>query len=83
MLLSDIVLPDRDGSDLIEEVRKRPAWRDRPAIAISAYALPEDKSRALAAGFDDFVVKPVDPDQLIELMAEWFAKRRPAAAETP
>ena len=83
MLLSDIGLPDRDGCDLVADVRKRPAWQDRPAIAISAYALPEDKARALAAGFDDFVVKPVDPDQLIELMAEWFAKPRPAGGREP
>ncbi|MDB5297802.1 MAG: Response regulator receiver domain, partial [Phycisphaerales bacterium] len=46
--------------------------------AVSAYALPEDRARALAAGFDDFVVKPVDPDQLIEMLAGWVAKRRTA-----
>ncbi|CAA9440451.1 MAG: hypothetical protein AVDCRST_MAG64-4119 [uncultured Phycisphaerae bacterium] len=80
MLLSDIGLPDQDGCELVTQIRRRPEWRGRPAIAISAYALPEDKARALAAGFDDFVVKPVDPDKLIELMAEWFAKPRPVAA---
>ena len=70
VLLSDIGLPDRDGCELIAELRTRPAWRGKPALAISAYALPEDRKRALAAGFDGFVTKPVDPDQLIATVLE-------------
>jgi signal transduction histidine kinase/ActR/RegA family two-component response regulator len=70
VLLSDIGLPDRDGCELIAELRRRPRWHGRPALAISAYALPEDRKRALAAGFDEFVVKPVDPDALIATVVE-------------
>lgn len=81
VLLSDIGLPDRDGCDLIAELRKRPEWQRVPALAVSAYAMPEDRERAIRAGFDDFVVKPVAPDALLQLTAEAVRKpREPQAA---
>lgn len=73
LLLSDIGLPGRDGYDLIQTLRKDPAWKHKPAIAVSAYATPEDKDRALSAGFDAFIVKPVDPDDLVAVVAYWLA----------
>jgi CheY-like chemotaxis protein len=72
LLLSDIGLPDRDGCELMRELRTRPDWTDKPAIAISAYAQPEDKVRAAEAGFSDFVSKPVDPEGLMHLLADKF-----------
>ncbi|HEX8911520.1 MAG TPA: hybrid sensor histidine kinase/response regulator, partial [Humisphaera sp.] len=80
VLLSDIGLPERDGCDLVRELRGRPGWADKPAIAISAYALPEDRDRALRSGFDAFVVKPIDPDALLTMIVEWMEKKRGAAA---
>ena len=76
VLLSDIGLPDRDGCELVAELRRRPEWRDKPALAISAYALPEDRERALKAGFDGFVTKPVDPDKLIDSINAHYDHRR-------
>ncbi|MDR3632569.1 MAG: ATP-binding protein [Isosphaeraceae bacterium] len=70
VLVSDIGMPERDGYDLIREVRAR--GRDAkqvPAIALTAFARSEDRRRAMLAGFQVHVAKPVDPDELTAVVA--------------
>ena len=78
ILLSDIAMPDRDGFDLIRRVRERPADRGGhvPAVAITAYARPEDTERSLASGYQMHVTKPVDMDELIATVASLTATGR-------
>ena len=61
VLISDLGMPDRDGYDLIRAVRSVPTDKGRnvPAIALSAFARSEDRRRALLAGFQTHVAKPV------------------------
>jgi signal transduction histidine kinase/ActR/RegA family two-component response regulator len=69
ILLSDIGMPQQDGYWLIDKVRAATApTRHVCAIALTAYARPEDQQRALAAGFDHFMAKPVEPDTLLKLL---------------
>jgi PAS domain S-box-containing protein len=67
ILISDIGMPDFDGYDLIRKVRSLHDSRVRsiPAIALTAYARNEDRQRALLAGFQMHVSKPVEPRELI------------------
>jgi CheY-like chemotaxis protein len=62
LLVSDIGMPGKDGLQMISELRSQRANRNSgvPAIALTAFAAPEDRSRALLAGFDAFVPKPVE-----------------------
>ena len=62
-------MPDRDGYDLIRQVRGRAAARALPAVALTAFARPEDRRRALLAGFQTHVAKPVDPAELVAVVA--------------
>jgi signal transduction histidine kinase len=66
VLLSDLAMPLRDGYDLMREVRARGLADGVVAVALSAQARPEDRERALAAGFDAHVAKPVDPEALAD-----------------
>ena len=66
VLLSDLAMPQRDGYDLMSEVRARGLGAGMVSIALSAQARPEDRERALAVGFHAHVSKPVDPDALAE-----------------
>ena len=68
VLLADIGMPGANGYDLIREVRRRDAQTARylPAVAVTAYATSADRERALAAGFDDHVSKPVNPAAIIQ-----------------
>ena len=72
LLLADLSMPDEDGLSLIRTIRAREADQGRgrlPAIAVSAYASPRDRDRALAAGYDSHVAKPVNPDDLLRAIA--------------
>jgi CheY-like chemotaxis protein/nitrogen-specific signal transduction histidine kinase len=67
VLVTDIGMPAGDGYELLARVRTLPAERGGrvPAIAVTAYARPEDRRRALEAGFAAHVPKPVDADELV------------------
>jgi PAS domain S-box-containing protein len=67
VILSDIAMPGEDGYALIEKIRAR--GRRTPAIAFTAYAREEDKKRALAAGFQLHLAKPIAPRELAEAVA--------------
>lgn len=71
VLVSDLEMPNEDGLDLIRQVRglKDAEVSSVPAIALTGYAMPEDRRRSLLAGFQAHVSKPVDPHTLIALVA--------------
>ena len=70
VMVSDIGMPDQDGYDLIREIRARGlASKDLPAVALTAFARSEDRRRAMLAGFQVHVSKPVDPDELTAVVA--------------
>jgi CheY-like chemotaxis protein/two-component sensor histidine kinase len=71
VVISDIGMPGEDGYVLIGKVRSLPPDQGgrTPAIALTAYARPEDRTRALARGFNHHVAKPVDPAELLVVIA--------------
>jgi CheY-like chemotaxis protein len=71
LLLSDIGMPGEDGYELIRKVRALPAGRGGkiPAIALTAYARTEDRLRALRAGYQMHISKPVELAELVAVMA--------------
>jgi CheY-like chemotaxis protein len=71
VLVSDIGMPLRDGYDLIRSVRALPREQggDVPALALTAFARPEDRRKALAAGYQLHHAKPVEPLELVALVA--------------
>ncbi|HEX8723636.1 MAG TPA: hybrid sensor histidine kinase/response regulator [Pyrinomonadaceae bacterium] len=71
VLVSDIGMPVADGYALMGRVRDLAAGRARrtPSVALTAYASEEDQRRALAAGFDAHIPKPVEPAELVSLIA--------------
>ena len=71
LLISDIEMPEADGYQLIRKLREMESRRGRraPAIALTAYARTEDRLRSLSAGFDMHVTKPVEPLELLTIVA--------------
>jgi CheY-like chemotaxis protein len=84
VLVSDIGMPGEDGYALIAKLRARPAEAQgrMPAVALTAFARGEDRTRALAAGFDVHVAKPVEPAELVLILAR-LVERRSSAPSTP
>ena len=70
LLISDLGMPDADGYDLIRNIHALPYGVLRKAIAITGFSRDEDRERALAAGYDIFLTKPVELEQLISFIAE-------------
>ena len=69
VLVSDIGMPGEDGYALIRQVRQFMKGRPLPATALTAYARKEDRTRALMAGFQSHVAKPIEPDELLVVVA--------------
>jgi CheY-like chemotaxis protein/anti-sigma regulatory factor (Ser/Thr protein kinase) len=85
VLISDIAMPDEDGFALIRSVRMLPAERggNVPAVALTAYAREDDRNRALAAGFQAHLAKPVEPDDLISTLRRLAGTNSPTPALEP
>jgi len=79
VLLSDLAMPDEDGYSLIRSLRTIEGHRGRrtPAVALTAYVRAQDRARAVDAGFDVFVEKPVDPEELVSVIAGLLDSRGP------
>jgi two-component system, sensor histidine kinase and response regulator len=86
LVLMDVQMPVMDGLTATRRLRADPALRALPVIAMTAGALAGDREACLAAGMNDVVTKPIDPDDLRRALARWLARRDgagPAAAEPP
>ena len=71
VLISDIGMPGEDGYTLLRRVRALgTAAAPIPAIALTAYAREEDRKRALEAGFQTYLAKPVEPEALVRRVGE-------------
>ncbi len=81
-ILADIGMPERDGLDLIRAVRATPRRRRVPALAVTAYATQEDRQRSLAAGYDEHLPKPVDPDRLVEAVLALVGRAEPRGGDS-
>jgi signal transduction histidine kinase len=68
LVISDISMPGTDGYALLAELRRMPGLEAVPAIALTGHAMDEDRARALAAGFNVHIPKPVDPDELLRIV---------------
>lgn len=70
VIVSDIAMPGADGYDLLRRVRASKHETAIPAVAITAYAREEDRERALAFGFQDYLSKPIEPAELIAIVSK-------------
>jgi CheY-like chemotaxis protein len=71
VVLMDVQLPGTDGLTLTRQLKADPATADIAIIAVTAYAMKGDRDKAIAAGCDDYVSKPIDTRTLPELIAKY------------
>jgi len=75
LVLLDISLPDMDGLEILKRIREHKLLNDLPVIALTAHAMAGDRERFLAAGFNDYIMKPiVDEMVLIETINKFVLR---------
>ena len=72
IILMDIMMPEMDGYETLQTIRKQPHYHQLPIIALTAKAMKGDKVKCINAGANDYLAKPVEPYQLISLMRVWL-----------
>jgi len=76
LILMDLSLPKLDGLAATRQIRQFKEARNTPIVAISAHDSPESRTEALAAGCDEYVTKPIDFDQLGEVLKHFLSADR-------
>jgi CheY-like chemotaxis protein/signal transduction histidine kinase len=74
LVLMDLMMPEMDGLTAMREIRKDPAYKRLPIIALTAKAMPDDREQALAAGANDYMAKPFEVDKLVSLCRVWLPR---------
>jgi PAS domain S-box-containing protein len=74
-IFMDMQMPKVNGVEATQQIRRLPGHRDTPIIAMTANAFAEDKAECLAAGMNDFLIKPFNPDQLFAILLRALSQR--------
>jgi CheY-like chemotaxis protein len=72
IVLMDIMMPDMDGYDTMRAIRRIPAFKSLPIVAVTAKAMKGDREKCIEAGAWDYLPKPVDGEQLLSVFRTWL-----------
>ncbi len=74
IILMDVQMPVMDGFTATQKIRKELGMADIPIIALTAHAMKGDREKCFDAGMDDYLSKPIDPDELYRVLHSWLSK---------
>ncbi len=83
LVLMDIQMPEMDGLEATKKIRATPVIKDIPIIAMTAHAMTGDREKSLAAGMNEHITKPIDSNQLYNMLCQWIAPKEAPLATLP
>jgi CheY-like chemotaxis protein len=83
VVLMDIQMPEMDGLEATRQIRKGGVRPDIPIIALTAHALEQERQKAIDAGMNDFLTKPIEPSRLIEVLRGFQEGKFGSSAKQP
>nr|WP_315186601.1 response regulator [uncultured Albidiferax sp.] len=72
LVLCDLQMPVLNGYEVVQRLRSNPLWQVVPVIAVTAFSMPGDRDIALAAGFDNYLTKPITPEIFVQQIAAFL-----------
>ncbi|HSH90388.1 MAG TPA: response regulator, partial [Ramlibacter sp.] len=76
LVFMDMQMPVMDGVTATREIRKLPQFAHLPVVAMTANAMEQDRRKCMEAGMNDFLVKPIDPDDMASILMRWIRPRQ-------
>jgi len=83
LIICDIQMPVMNGYDVLRALRNDTSWRRVPVIAVTAFSMRGDREKALSAGFDDHISKPIAPEHFIAQIEAYLPPALKAASRLP
>lgn len=77
LIICDLQMPQLTGYEVIDRLRANPRWRPVPIIALTAYSMPGDRESVLAAGFTEYMTKPIHPELFVAAIRRFIGDREP------
>jgi PAS domain S-box-containing protein len=79
IVLTDLQMPEMDGYEVVRRIRADAGRGKVPVIAMTAHAMADERDRCIAAGMNDHITKPIDPDVMFSTLLRWLPRRAGAA----
>jgi two-component system chemotaxis sensor kinase CheA len=76
LIVMDIMMPGMDGYEAMRRIREMKRYEKAPMIALTAKAMPEDRSKCISAGANDYLTKPVNTEELLSMMQTWLDSQK-------
>ncbi|MEP9365746.1 response regulator [Xanthobacter sp. VNH20] len=76
LVISDVQLPGMNGFEIVAAIKRDPALAGTPVVAVTASAMSGDRENIIAAGFDDYLSKPIDPETFAQQIARHLPPQR-------
>jgi len=74
LVLMDIMMPEKDGYEVMRQIRSQVKYKYLPVIALTAKAMKDDKQKCIDAGANDYITKPINIERILSLMRVWLSK---------